>query len=436
MDYSAIMNELETWLWSSPYLDVPNYAWMAAGSSLLVLLIYIVMLLALPGEEAEIAPRVEEPLPPAPEKDEIPPSKTEQEMPLPEKPEEELPSPEPEEAELPPHKPAETELPAPKPEEAELPLPKPEEIELVPPEGWLPRLRDGLGKTKDKLTRELAGILSRGKVDDEMLEELEEALITSDLGVKTSQDLLQRLEEAMKSERLETPDQVREWLKKEMLSILERVEEPLVVPPDHAGPFVIMVTGVNGTGKTTTIGKLAMRFRQEGRSVLLGAADTFRAAAIEQLEIWGERAGSKVIKHREGADPSAVMFDTIKAAQARDVDVVIADTAGRLHTKKNLMDELVKAKRITARELAGAPHEVLLALDATTGQNALQQAKTFHQALDVTGLVLTKLDGTAKGGIIVAVSDEFEIPIRFIGVGERIYDLQPFKAGEFVEALF
>ena len=248
--------------------------------------------------------------------------------------------------------------------------------------------------------------------------------------------LLEGLEAARGKEGLKDGAAMKRWLKERIFAILEKVERPLEVPPGLTGPFVIMVTGVNGTGKTTTIGKLALRFKQDGKKVLLGAADTFRAAAIQQLEVWAARAGAPVIKHQEGADPAAVAYDTIKAAEARHADVVIIDTAGRLHTKVNLMEELKKAKRIVGRELPGAPHEILLVLDATTGQNAVQQVKMFHQALGITGLILTKLDGTAKGGIVVAISDEFKIPVRFIGVGEKIYDLQPFRAREFTEALF
>jgi len=260
-------------------------------------------------------------------------------------------------------------------------------------------------------------------------------LITSDLGVETSMGLLERLGEAVKEESVKEAGELKQWLKTEIQEILEKVESPLEIPGGHDGPYVIMVTGVNGTGKTTTIGKLAMRFNQDGKKVMLAAADTFRAAATEQLEIWAGRAGAPVIKHQEGADPSAVAFDAIKAAIARGVDILIIDTAGRLHTKVNLMEELKKVKRIANRELPGAPHETILVLDATTGQNAVLQAKTFNQDLDITGLVLTKLDGTAKGGIIVAISDQFKIPIRFIGVGEKIYDLQPFNAKEFTDAL-
>jgi len=297
------------------------------------------------------------------------------------------------------------------------------------------RLRQGLSKTRDQLAGRLDRLLPKGRqVDAALLEELEEALVTSDLGVKTAAELMAGLGAAVKREGLESAEDLKAYLRRAILEILQPVEKPLEVPRLDR-PWVLLALGVNGTGKTTTIGKIALRLRQQGRSVLLAAADTFRAAAIQQLEIWGQRAGVEVIKHQEGADPSAVAFDAIKAAQRRGVEVVIIDTAGRLHTRKNLMEELKKVKRIVAREQPGAPDEVLLVLDATTGQNALAQAKTFHEAIGITGLCLTKLDGTAKGGIVIAISREFGIPIRLIGVGEQIEDLQTFRAEEFVRAL-
>ncbi len=311
-----------------------------------------------------------------------------------------------------------------------------EEEVAEPPEGFFARLRAGLSKTQGQFTKRVAGVLgSGGKIGPELFEELEEVLITSDLGVKTSASLLENLRGLVDRNRIKDPDELHEALRAELEAILKDAEKPLEIPPLDR-PFVIMVTGVNGTGKTTTIGKLALKFRRDGRSVLLAAADTFRAAAMEQLEIWGERAGAPVIRHKEGADPSAVAFDAIKAAVGRGVDVVLIDTAGRLHTKVNLMDELKKVKRIVGRELPGAPDEIMLVLDATTGQNAVQQTRMFNEALQITGIILTKLDGTAKGGIVVAVSDEFKIPLRFIGVGEKIYDLQEFSAERFVKALF
>ena len=461
MDWQSFMTGLESWLWDTPFFDLPNHVWVSIGLGILVLVLYLVLVFTRPEEaELEESEEAEPPLP-SPEEavaahEEVPPPDAAPPMegvsgltvePQPEK----IPAKAPPEAEekLPPApetavpeetvEEAKAEVPAPEvpiPEEAVPEAVPPEEVELEPPEGWLSRLRNGLTKTQDKFTKGLTRILSGKKIDTDTLDELEELLITSDLGVKTSMKLLEGLNEQVSKEGIEDGDRIRDILKNEIEGILEKVEEPLAIPDDHKGPFVIMVTGVNGTGKTTTIGKLAMRFQQEGKSVLIGAADTFRAAAIEQLEIWGKRSGTPVIKHKEGADPSAVAFDAVKAAESREADVLIIDTAGRLHTKHNLMEELKKVKRITGRELEGAPHETILVLDATTGQNAVQQAKTFSQALQISGLVLTKLDGTAKGGIIVAISDEFGIPIRFIGVGEKIYDLQPFRAQEFVEALF
>ncbi len=310
-----------------------------------------------------------------------------------------------------------------------------DEEELEAPEGFLARLRAGLEKTQSQFTKRLEGILVPGrKIEPQTFDDLEELLITSDLGVGTTNSLLQELRGKAERREIENPEALRKKLREELERILKKVEGPLEVP-DMDRPFVIMVVGVNGTGKTTTIGKLAMRFRHQGKSVLIAASDTFRAAAIEQVEVWARRAGAPVIKHREGSDPSAVAFDAIKAASSRGTDVMIVDTAGRLHTKVNLMDELKKVKRIIARELTGAPDEIMLVLDATTGQNATQQAKTFNEALGVTGIVLTKLDGTAKGGIIIAISDEFKIPVRFIGVGEKIYDLQEFNAENFIHAL-
>ncbi len=478
MDWQTMMAGLESWLWSAPYLDVPNYAWIASGLGLLVAVLYLILVFTAPPEEMEEEaaaasetkargpaedeetageaaakpekappppePRLEEeekertvPEPPPPEEPMVPEPSAKAEATERPAPETCTPEPEPEEA-VPPEPvpvPAPTAEAAPLEEEEEVEEEE-EEIELVPPEGWISRLRSGLSKTQEKFTKRLSSILSGAKVDEDTMEELEEVLMTSDLGVKTCMKLLEKMEEEVERGAMENGDRLREWLRDEIEGILKKVEAPLTVPDDIEGPFVIMVTGVNGTGKTTTIGKLAMRFKKEGKSVLIGAADTFRAAAIEQLEIWAKRSGAHIIKHQEGADPAAVAYDAVHAAQARGTDVVIIDTAGRLHTKVNLMEELKKVKRITAREAPGAPHETILVLDATTGQNALQQAKSFNEALEINGLIMTKLDGTAKGGIIVAVSDEFNIPIRFIGVGEKIYDLQPFKADEFVSALF
>ncbi len=301
--------------------------------------------------------------------------------------------------------------------------------------GFFQRLKEGLFKTHQGLVGKIDQLIAgKKKIDADLLAELEEVLITSDIGVKTTQELLRNLTVKVQRKELEDADLLKKNLQAQMLPILTRQEQPLNL--SAVRPFVIMVIGVNGTGKTTTIGKMAHKFRNQGKSVLLIAADTFRAAAIEQLEIWGQRAGCEIIKQKSGSDPSAVVFDGLKAAKTRGVDIVIVDTAGRLHTKVNLMEELKKVKRVMERELPGAPHEILLVLDATTGQNSISQAKIFNQGVGVTGIALTKLDGTAKGGIIVAISDELKIPLRYIGIGEKVDDLREFNARDFVEALF
>ena len=301
--------------------------------------------------------------------------------------------------------------------------------------GFFQRLKDGLFKTHQGLVSKIDQLIAgKKKIDADLLAELEEILITSDIGVKTTQDLLRNLTAKVQRKEFDDAGLLKKNLQAQMLPILSRQEHPLNL--SAARPFVIMVIGVNGTGKTTTIGKMAQKFKTQGKSVLLIAADTFRAAAIEQLEIWGQRAGCEVIKQKSGSDPSAVVFDGLKAAQARGTDVVLVDTAGRLHTKVNLMEELKKIKRIMEREMPGAPHEILLVLDATTGQNSISQAKKFNQGVGVTGIALTKLDGTAKGGIIIAISDELKIPLRYIGIGEKVDDLREFNARDFVEALF
>lgn len=301
--------------------------------------------------------------------------------------------------------------------------------------GFFQRLKQGLFKTHQGLVSKIDQLIAgKKKIDDDLLAELEEILITSDIGVKTTQELLHNVAVKVQRKELEDADLLKKNLQEQMLHILSQQENPLNL--STARPFVIMVIGVNGTGKTTTIGKMAQKFKAQGKSVLLVAADTFRAAAIEQLEIWGQRAGCDVIKQKSGSDPSAVVFDGLKAAKSRGIDVVIVDTAGRLHTKVNLMEELKKVKRIMGREIPGAPHEILLVLDATTGQNSISQAKMFNQAVGVTGIALTKLDGTAKGGILIAISDELKIPLRYIGIGEKLDDLREFNARDFVEALF
>ena len=269
-------------------------------------------------------------------------------------------------------------------------------------------------------------------IDEDFFEELEEALILSDMGVDTSTEAVDTLRERVKANKIKDPEEVKACLREILVETLD-VGDPALDLTDK--PAVLLMIGVNGVGKTTTIGKLASRLKGEGKSVILGAADTFRAAAIEQLEVWADRAGVPLIKHKEGADPAAVVFDTIAAAKARDCDVIICDTAGRLHNKKNLMDELGKISRVIDRELPGCDRETLLVLDATTGQNGLIQAKQFKEAAGITGIVLTKLDGSAKGGIVIAIAQELQVPVKFIGVGEGIDDLMPFEAEKFVEAL-
>jgi fused signal recognition particle receptor len=301
--------------------------------------------------------------------------------------------------------------------------------------GLFERLKSGLKKTTDGLVGRIdALILGKKEIDADTLEELEEILITSDIGVKTTVELIRSLEQRLSRNELKDGAALRGALKEELLTRLLAHHTPLKT--DGAAPFTILVVGVNGVGKTTTIGKLAAKFAAEGKKVLLAAGDTFRAAAAEQLEIWGERAGVAVIRHQEGADPSAVAFDACKAAVSRGTEILIIDTAGRLHTKVNLMEEMKKIHRVIGREIPGAPHETLLVLDGATGQNALSQARLFKESAGVTGIALTKLDGTAKGGIVVAVSHEFSLPVRYIGVGEGVDDLRAFDPNEFVDALF
>jgi len=304
-----------------------------------------------------------------------------------------------------------------------------------PPEPTLlERLKDSVSKTREVLTMPLGELLAGGgKIDEELLKKLETALLSADIGVRTTKEVLAALRESAAQQQITDSSQVRGALKSQIADIL-RVE-PKSNGTAQAAPAVIFVVGVNGTGKTTTIGKLANRLRNENRTVLLCAADTFRAAAIEQLEVWAGRNGVEMIRQKTGADPAAVVYDAMAAAKARNVDVVIVDTAGRLHTKSNLMSELEKMKRTAAKQVAGAPHEVLLVLDATTGQNGLSQAREFTEHAGVTGLVLTKLDGTAKGGIAVAIVRELGIPIRFVGTGEKIDDLLPFDAATFANSL-
>jgi len=299
--------------------------------------------------------------------------------------------------------------------------------------GFFDRLKEGLTKTRKGLVEKVESIFTGRKIDEETLEELEETLIMSDVGTKAAAEIMAVIRENVKKGDAKDVDAVKELLKKEMITVLAR-SQPIVVFGNK--PFVILAVGVNGVGKTTTIGKLASRFRSQGLSVLLAAGDTFRAAGIEQLEIWANRADAQFVKHQKGSDPAAVAFDAVKAAQGRGIDVVIVDTAGRLHTKSNLMEELKKVKRSIDKAMPGAPQEILLVVDATTGQNALRQAELFNETIGITGIALAKLDGTAKGGIVFAIKKGLGIPVRLIGVGERIDDLRDFDPKEFVEALF
>jgi len=298
---------------------------------------------------------------------------------------------------------------------------------------FLSRLKQGLSKTRKILTTDIDELFAGNrKIDDELLEELEELLITSDIGVQTSIDLINNI--SRKSWEIANAEQLKAALKEEILSLLDT--QTAVVNKITSTPYVIMVIGVNGVGKTTTIGKLATRQTAAGKRVLIAAADTFRAAAVEQLAIWADRANAEIVKHKDKADPAAVVYDTLEAALARGTDFIFIDTAGRLHTKVNLMEELKKMKRTISKKLPDAPHEILLVLDATTGQNALSQAKLFHEELEVTGIALTKLDGTAKGGIVISICNDLNIPLEYIGVGEKIEDLQDFDPIQFVDALF
>ncbi len=303
--------------------------------------------------------------------------------------------------------------------------------------GFFDKLKKGLAKTHQGFVEKMDRLfLGKKTIDQDLLDELEALLYEADIGVKTTTDLIEGVRQGLKRGDLQDPEKVKTFIKEEILQILRSGEKPLSIDFASTKPFVFMVVGVNGAGKTTTIGKIAHQYSAQGKRVLIGAADTFRAAAVEQLEIWADRVGADFIKQSKGSDPSAVAFDSIQAAKARNTDLVFIDTAGRLHTKVNLMEELKKIKRIVSRECSGAPHEILLVLDATTGQNAISQAKLFHEAIGVTGIALTKLDGTAKGGIIVGITEELKIPIRYVGVGEAIDDLKEFNATDFVQALF
>ena len=301
-------------------------------------------------------------------------------------------------------------------------------------------LDTGLEKSKtsmvDRLTRAVAG---KSKVDDEILDDLEDILVTSDVGVDTTLKIIKRIEERVARDKYVGTSELKSILRDEVAALLAEngtTDGESFTLPSDAHPYVIMVVGVNGVGKTTTIGKLAYQFKQQGKRIVLGAADTFRAAAIEQLEIWGERVGVPVIKQQMGSDPASVAFDTLQSAVAQNADVVIIDTAGRLHNQVSLMNELSKIKRVMAKGVPDAPHEVLLVLDGSTGQNAFEQAKQFTAATDVSALAITKLDGTAKGGVVIGISDQFKVPVKYIGLGEKIEDLQVFRKREFVDSIF
>jgi fused signal recognition particle receptor len=298
--------------------------------------------------------------------------------------------------------------------------------------GLLSKLKSGLAKTRTVLNTDVTELFASTKaINEDLFDELEERLVTSDLGIDITMEMMAKIKK--KSRGLSTADQLRQVLKDELLTLFP---DPAPVVPSGPTPYVIMMVGVNGTGKTTTLGKLAMKYRAEGKKVLIAAADTFRAAAIEQVEIWAQRAGADIVRHKEGADPAAVAYDAVEAGMARGADVVLIDTAGRLHTQKNLMEELKKIKRSVDKKYKGAPHDVMMVIDATTGQNALSQADIFHKAVGLTQMSVTKLDGTAKGGIVAAVSAVMQLPIAYIGVGEAIEDLQEFDAKRFIDALF
>jgi len=311
--------------------------------------------------------------------------------------------------------------------------PEPEAPAARSQKGFFKRLKQGLSKTRDILTTDVDELFTgRRKIDDDLLEELEERLITADIGVRTASELIERI--ATQKAKITTADHLKDALKAEIRSYLDNCTSKQALP--SVKPHVIMVVGVNGVGKTTTIGKLAARYTAAGKKVLIAAADTFRAAAIEQLSIWAARANAEIVKHKDHSDPAAVAYDSIEAALARSSDVVLVDTAGRLHTKINLMEELKKIQRTLAKKLPDAPHEILLILDATTGQNALSQAQLFNEALGLTGIALTKLDGSAKGGIVVSICNTLNIPLQYVGVGEQIDDLQDFDPQQYADALF
>ncbi len=301
-------------------------------------------------------------------------------------------------------------------------------------QGFIKRLRARLNRGDSWLTYDLANLAPGGKIDEDTLEELESMLVMADVGIDTTTRIIEDLQKRLARKELKDLESLRNGLRHSLVEILSPVEQPLDIDPQHR-PFVILMVGVNGAGKTTTIGKLARRFKEQGMSVMLAAGDTFRAAAVEQLQAWGERNDVAVIAQQSGADPAAVIFDAWEAARARGIDVLLADTAGRLQNQQGLMDELSKIRRVIARRDETAPHEIMLVLDASQGQNALVQAQKFHDALGLTGITVTKLDGSAKGGILLAIASALQVPVRFIGIGEKAEDMQPFVAGEFVDAL-
>ena len=299
--------------------------------------------------------------------------------------------------------------------------------------GFFDKLKQGLSKTKTSFEEKINNVFSNfRKVDEGLLEELEEALIMSDVGVETSTKIIGNLRDRIKKEKIEDEEAVKQALREEIKKIFDELDNSLHL---DTVPSVILVVGVNGVGKTTSIGKMANRLRKDGKKVVIAAADTFRAAAVEQLEIWANRAGSDIVKREEGVDPASVVFDAIKVAKEKNADVLICDTAGRLHNKKYLMDELIKIKRVIDKELPNASKEILMVLDATTGQNAISQVKAFKETVDITGLVLTKLDGTAKGGVVIGIANENKMPVKFIGIGEQIDDMEIFNSEDFVKAL-
>ncbi|MGE6511030.1 signal recognition particle-docking protein FtsY [Vreelandella aquamarina] len=329
-------------------------------------------------------------------------------------------------------------VPEPEPEPAAKPALQENPVsEKGEKKGWFARIKSGLGKTRANLTDGLADLfLGKKHIDDELLEDLETQLLMADVGIEATSEIIERLEARVSRKELNNPEALYRGLQEELAALLAPVSAPLSFEKESDGPFVILVVGVNGVGKTTTIGKLTQRFQREGKSVMLAAGDTFRAAAVEQLKVWGERNSVPVIAQHTGADSASVIYDAVAAAKSRGVDVLIADTAGRLHNKSHLMEELKKVHRVMQKLDDTAPHEVMLVLDAGTGQNAISQATTFNEAVPISGITLTKLDGTAKGGIIFALAKQLETPIRFIGVGEGLDDLRPFNANDFVNALF